>query len=285
MIQQGWIRALLFLLLGYPITLVIAFGIDIINSGIYAYDYAKGSVDIITFLKGYILQNFGFILMVFAFRIFVDKKTFFSLGFEWKPYQTDAWTGFFAALMILFVGSLILVTNQNLFFTNAFFNLSNFLAGIILFATIAFTEEVVFRGYLLHNLLKSLPKWMALIITAALFALMHAQNNNVTTLSVINLFIAGLLLGVNYIYTKNLWFAIFFHFSWNFFQGSILGYKVSGIETGCGIMQQSIRGSEILTGGGFGFEGSIVCSVLLLIMLIIFNWRFSKKNIYKTEEV
>jgi len=126
--------------------------------------------------------------------------------------------------------------------------------------------------------------WWALILTAALFAFLHTQNNYVTILSVVNLFIAGLVLGVNYIYTKNLWFAIFFHFGWNFFQGSVLGYKVSGIETGSSIMQQSLVGSATLNGGSFGFEGSIICTVLLSLMLLIFAWRFSRKIVYTSEE-
>jgi len=284
LIEHGWIRGLLFMLLGFPLTLVIAFGIDIVTNGMYAYNYAKGSVNIISFLQDYVFKNIGLVLMVWIFRIVIDKQSFFSLGFAWKGYQIDAWTGFFSAVMILFLGSMILVANQNLYFTNAFFNPVDFAAGIALFVIVALIEEIVFRGYLLNNLLESMHPWWALILTAALFAFLHTQNNYVTILSVVNLFIAGLVLGVNYIYTKNLWFAIFFHFGWNFFQGSVLGYKVSGIETGSSIMQQSLVGSATLNGGSFGFEGSIICTVLLSLMLLIFAWRFSRKIVYTSEE-
>jgi len=284
LIEHGWIRVLLFMLLGFPLTLVIAFGIDIVTNGMYAYNYAKGSVNIISFLQDYVFKNIGLVLMVWIFRIVIDKQSFFSLGFAWKGYQIDAWTGFFSAVMILFLGSMILVANQNLYFTNAFFNPVDFAAGIALFVIVALIEEIVFRGYLLNNLLESMHPWWALILTAALFAFLHTQNNYVTILSVVNLFIAGLVLGVNYIYTKNLWFAIFFHFGWNFFQGTVLGYKVSGIETGSSIMQQGLMGSETITGGAFGFEGSILCSILLLLMLLIFAWRFSRKINYSTED-
>ena len=284
LIQQGWIRALLFVLLGLPISLFIAFGIDVATSGMYAYDYAKGSVDIISFLQDYVLKNVEFLLMVWIFRTFIDKQTFFSLGFDWKGFQIDAWTGFFAAIMILFLGSMILVATQNLFFTNAFFNSKNIAASIVLFMLVAFIEEIVFRGYLLNNLLESINKWWALIITAAFFAFMHLQNNNITAVSILNLFLAGMILGINYIYTRNLWFAIFFHFAWNFFQGGVLGYKVSGIESGASIMQQNLSGDPLLTGGLFGFEGSAICTILLTLMLIIFAWRFSKKINYSTQE-
>lgn len=282
MIQQGWMRALLFVLLGFPLTFVIGFGIDIAANGVYGNDFIIGSVDIGAFLKSYVIKNIAIIFIVWFFRIVIDKESFFSLGFEWKGHQLDAWTGLFGALLILFVGSLILVVNKNLYFTNAFFNFSDFAAGIVLFITVAFVEEIVFRGYLLNNLLQSINQWWALIISAALFAIMHIQNNHSSILSVINIFIGGMVLGINYICTKNLWFSIFFHFGWNFFQGSVLGYPISGIDVGSGIMQQSLNGAEKLTGGEFGFEGSIFCTSLLAFMLIIFSWYFSKKMVTAT---
>ncbi len=277
MIQQGWLRALIFVLLAFPLTLVIGFGIDIAANGMYGNDFARGSIDITAFFKDYVIKNFAIIFIVWFFKIWMDKESFYSLGFEWKGHQLDSWTGLFGALMVLFLGSLILVVNQNLYFTNALFDVSDFLMGIALFIIIAFVEEIVYRGYLLNNLLQSFNHWVALIISAALFAIMHSLNNHSSVLSVINIFIAGLVLGINYIYTKNLWFSIFFHFGWNFFQGSVLGYPISGIDVGSGIMQQALNGAERLTGGDFGFEGSIFCTSLLSFMLIIFSWQFRKK--------
>lgn len=284
MIQQGWLRALLFVLLGFPLTFVIGFGIDIAANGIYGNDFATAPLDILAFLKDYVIKNVAIIFIVWLFRILIDRETFYSLGFEWKGHQLDAWTGLFGALMILFVGSLILVVNKNLYFTNAFFNFPDFAAGVVLFIIVAFIEEIVFRGYLLNNLLQSINQWWALIISAAVFAIMHMQNNHTDILSAINILIAGLVLGINYIYTKNLWFSIFFHFGWNFFQGSVLGFPVSGIAVGSSIMQQSLNGSERLTGGEFGFEGSVFCTSLLAFMLIIFSWRFSSNKINTVKE-
>ena len=278
LVQYGWLRALLFVLLGFPLTFVIGFSIDLLLNGVYAYDYAVGVVPITSYLQDYLMKFSGFILIIFLFRIVIDKSSFYSLGFEWKRFQTDAWTGFFTALMILFVGSLILVSTQHLYFTNAFFNSTQFFAGVALFISVAFIEELVFRGYLLNNLLQSINKWWALILTSVLFAVLHLNNNNINLLSVLNVFIAGLVLGINYIHTRNLLFAIFFHFGWNFFQGSVLGYNVSGIETGSCILQQKLIGSQTLTGGAFGFEGSVICTILLLAVFIVFAVRYHKQK-------
>jgi hypothetical protein len=100
-------------------------------------------------------------------------------------------------------------------------------------------------------------RWIALAITSLLFALLHAFNPNITWLALLNIFLAGFVMGIVYVYTGNLWFAIAFHFSWNFFLGPILGYEVSGLPLES-LLQQSIHGPDWLTGGEFGLEGSVL---------------------------
>jgi membrane protease YdiL (CAAX protease family) len=141
---------------------------------------------------------------------------------------------------------------------------------------VAFMEELVFRGYLLNNLMQSVNKWLALLITALLFAVVHISNPDVTILPVLNVFVAGLLLGINYIYTKNLWFSIFFHFIWNVFQGPVLGYEVSGFDMPF-ILEQNLEGPALLTGGEFGFEGSIICLLLIILFTTWFAYTFSQR--------
>ena len=77
-------------------------------------------------------------------------------------------------------------------------------------------------------------------------------------------------------YTKNLWFGLMLHFSWNFFQGPVYGFEVSGIKFS-GIFQQSISGPDLWTGGVFGFEGSFLCSLLMLLAVIMTGFFFNKK--------
>jgi hypothetical protein len=279
LVEYGWLRALLFVLLGFPLALLMGFGMDFLIKSLFPYGFAKNAASGAAFLYDYSIRNFGFVIMLFLFRYLMDKQTFYSLGFEWIKFQKDAWLGFFTALIILFIGSLTLLLTKHLFFINAVFNATPFFIAMLLFMLVAFLEETVFRGYLLNNLLQSMNKWWALILSSGLFAILHINNNNANLLSIINIFAAGMLLGVNYIYTKNLWFAICFHFGWNFFQGAILGYNVSGIETGSSILQQRILGNEIITGGAFGFEASILCTGLFLAAILILVKRYEKQKI------
>jgi hypothetical protein len=81
---------------------------------------------------------------------------------------------------------------------------------------------------------------------------------------------------MNYIFTKNLWFGILFHVSWNFVQGVVLGFKVSGIELPV-LLQQNIRGSVLLTGGEFGLEASWLTAIVFAITIPVYYFLFQKK--------
>jgi len=86
-----------------------------------------------------------------------------------------------------------------------------------------------------------------------------------------------MLLGINYIFTKNLWYGIFFHVAWNFYQGSILGYKVSGVPLKS-LFEQELNGNYLLTGGSFGFEGSVITSVLYLLAFLLLAWVYRRRE-------
>lgn len=120
-------------------------------------------------------------------------------------------------------------------------------------------------------------RWLALTISSFLFFLAHINNPSIdnTILPMVELFVGGILLGINYIYTKNLWFGIMLHFSWNFLQGPVLGYKVSGIDIEP-LLKQNIEGSAIWTGGDFGFEGSLLSIILSIIFIIILTTLFKR---------
>lgn len=217
------------------------------------------------------------ILIVFLCRKFIDRKTFLSLGFETDGYIPDAITGFFLAIVILGIGSLMLYSSGHLKWVDIDFNASNLFITLGIFILVAISEEIVFRGYILNNLLDSFNKWIALAISALLFMLAHISANSIGFLPLLNIFLAGILLGINYVYTKNLWFAILLHFSWNFLQGPLLGFKVSGLTIQT-LLQTELRGDILLTGGDFGFEGSFIDTLLTLSAILILYLIYERKN-------
>ncbi len=134
----------------------------------------------------------------------------------------------------------------------------------------AIIEEILFRGIIFRITEEKLGSYIALIISAFIFGTLHMLNPNSSLIIGIGLSIqAGLLLGVAYMYSRNLWFPIAIHFSWNFTQSAIFGANVSGYEISKTLITTKIDGAEWLTGGLFGPEASIQATVLGLLATII----------------
>jgi len=219
------------------------------------------------------------IVIVYLFRKFVDKKSIKSMGFAFKNKGPDLVAGFIMALFIIGGGTLILYSLGYLEFSSFHLNLQTFLLTFILFILVSFQEEILFRGYILNNLLTTrMNKYIALLLSAILFALFHAFNANLSLVGMINLLLAGIILGSTYIFTQNLWFPISLHLFWNFFQGPIFGYAVSGqnIDSMATI---ELTGDNLMNGGNFGFEGSLVCTIISVIAIGLILYHYNKKHI------
>lgn len=210
-----------------------------------------------------ITSLFGFLgtfLVVYVFVKWVDKIPLINIGFHLKNHLKDLLLGLIAGVAIMALGYFALDISNEFQFVKTDYKGGEFFLTILVFLLVSVSEEMLFRGYVLRNLMGSMNKFLALIISAILFALLHAANPNLSLVGNINLFLAGILLGLPYIYTKNLMFPIAFHFSWNFFQ-SIFGFNVSGLDS-YSMLTFQISDKNIWNGGDFGFEGSILAIFL-----------------------
>lgn len=273
LIKQAWLRVLIFTITFLVINLLVAYITGSIRKRKVTDSSDMLQGDALAYL---LISAVIAFITVFFFRRIVDKKSLTSLGLKWNHNQAYAGTGFFLGLLLLGLGSLVLIANNNLHWTDIDFDANQLFLGLGLMIIIAFAEELVVRGYILNNLLQSTNKWIALTISALIFSLFHANNNGINPISLVNIFLAGMMLGINYIYTGNLWFGILFHFIWNFYQSAILGYKVSGVRLKS-LLEQDLTGNNWLTGGNFGFEGSILTTVLLCLSLASLAWVYEKK--------
>ena len=138
------------------------------------------------------------------------------------------------------------------------FDLGGLVLSWGLMLLVAITEEICVRGFVLGRLLNSgMNKYLALFLSAFLFSILHLFNPNFSMLPFINILLAGLLLGFMYIYTRNLWFPISLHLFWNWLQGPVLGFEVSGADFDKTLLTLNLPTKSILNGGDFGFEDSI----------------------------
>jgi membrane protease YdiL (CAAX protease family) len=283
LIKPGWLRVLLFCSAYLLTILIIATGVGFLIVWIKKDSIATGNLlDPKELLGGdylwvSVISSLVFSsLLVFLFRKVIDRKSFLSLGLFSSGYVSDALSGLFLSTGLLGVGALILYVTRHLQWTDINFNGSELFIELGLLLMVAFTEELVFRGYILNNLMESFNKWVALGISALLFTLSHIVNPGINIIPIANIFLAGILLGINYIYSKNLWFAIFFHLGWNFFQGPILGFKVSGLELSS-LLETELKGDLSITGGGFGFEGSIIDGAITFVVIVLLYLVYERK--------
>ena len=207
------------------------------------------------------------IILVIVLRGLVDRRTILSLGWHWKGNERHFYTGIALAIAMLGGGTLILAALGEIEWMDYQFIGIDLALAIGLMVMVAISEELVFRGYILTNLLENMKPFLSLLVSAFLFAIFHSGNPGANWLTTLNIFLAGVLLGLNFIYTRNLWFGIAFHFAWNFLQGPVLGYEVSGLELNSMLIHSS-SGNQLLTGGNFGFEGSLINTILSSIAIL-----------------
>ena len=193
------------------------------------------------------------------------NPTYISYLINKRPLWTIVKKQLYYSSVIGFLGAVILFLTSNSFSLYiGQFPILNRIFGAGLY------EEIMVRGYMLNNFMSSMNKYFALIVTSFCFMIIHLMNANISIIGMINLFLAGLLLGIFYIHKTNLWFPIGMHLTWNFFQGPVFGYEVSGFHTQS-IITQEIKGNPIITGGEFGFEGSILATVISIIMIVVIH--------------
>ncbi|MFH2035330.1 MAG: type II CAAX endopeptidase family protein [Candidatus Zixiibacteriota bacterium] len=138
--------------------------------------------------------------------------------------------------------------------------------GFFTFGSAAFFEEIFFRLIVFKLTEELLGSWTALVIQAILFGLAHFGNPGADIISTVSIMLsAGLMLTVIFMYTRRIWLILGLHFIWNYLQASIFGIPVSGNKV-AGLLESSLSGPELLSGGNFGVEASILTVIFCLIV-------------------
>jgi membrane protease YdiL (CAAX protease family) len=156
----------------------------------------------------------------------------------------------------------------------------------------AMGEELLFRAVLFRIIEEVSGTTVALVISAAIFGILHAANPGATAFSIVALTLeAGILLALAYALTRNIWLAVGIHMSWNFTQGYVFGAEVSGNSQPYSILKASMSGSGLLTGGSFGPEGSVIAlgvsavASAIMIALILRKRRWQPPRLQLRQQV
>jgi membrane protease YdiL (CAAX protease family) len=230
------------------------------------------------FIASLIDELIAVTLSVYIARKYLDKRSFASIGFKWEP--STALRDVLAGIVITFVmmGLIFLAMSALgwVQFQSFAWNTDPIpvVAGqtllfFAIFILVGFNEELLFRGYQLQTITSGLNIFWGLAISSAIFGGLHLSNPNATWVSAVGIFFAGLFLAYGFVRTGQLWLSIGLHLGWNFFEGIVFGFPVSGIAT-YPLIHINVAGPEAWTGGAFGPEaGLIVLPALALGAILI----------------
>ena len=286
LIKRGWLRALLFFFTFFIFITLF----DLVGIAIVAYYSEYGFEEFISdpelimenkmMLLMMVCQLIGTIFTVGLFQKFISREDFVSIGLNFVGFKIDFYKGLLAGTVLICSGFILLTVLNLTLIDLTYFSFYDQIFYFFLFTIVSLNEEIAIRGYILHNLSSSFHKYVALIISSLVFMIMHLGNPNIGILPLVNLFLAGIFLGIYTIHKNNLWFPIGAHLTWNYLQGPIFGFEVSGNKINS-LFEQKPNGHELLTGGKFGFEGSIILTLFLMISIFYMDGYFQKPNIFK----
>ena len=150
----------------------------------------------------------------------------------------------------------------------------------IIFIFQALLEEILFRGYLMPFFSKVIGIKFTIILLSFLFTCIHLFNPNLDIIGLANVFLAGVTFSLIYYYTGNLWLVGAMHTLWNFILGFIVGSQISGIITYNSVFFSiPVENKDLISGGVFGFEASIVTTIveLTISLFVIYLIRKEKR--------
>lgn len=274
-LRAGWrlaAQAVLLICTGLIFSILISLVIAVLPEGALTFSYL--SVNIST------LVSLGAVtLSVFLARRYIDQRPFISLGVKW---DSQALSDLLFGLLLpgVMMGSIYLVERslgwlrfENFNFQGATSSsiFSSLLWWFVLFSAVGWSEELLVRGYWLQNIAEGLNLPAGVVLSSLIFALLHWQNPEVSLQAIIGLLFSGLFLAYGYVSTGQLWLPIGLHLGWNFFEGVIFGFPVSGLNT-FRLIRHQVIGPELWTGGAFGPEAGLIMLPTLGLGTAIIYW-------------
>ena len=216
----------------------------------------------------YVLTSSGLLALYGCWWRWTEKQKAKDIPMHRLAGDTALGFGIGILFFILVTGFIALLGGYRIDGIN--WNWKCLIQNLFMFLAVAVGEEVLFRGIVFRMIDDRWGTAVGLIASALIFGFVHITNSNATVWSSLAIAVeAGLLLGAAYKWSGTLWLPIGIHWSWNYFQGPIFGFAVSGNGTQS-LITPVIQGSDWLTGGSFGAEASIPAFALGLALAIVF---------------
>ena len=283
-LRAGWrllIQTIVLLALGGCISAPLIIILTLVDP---AFIYSFPNIKPEFLLLASIGETFAITITVFLARRFLDKQPIESLGLKINRQALfDLLVGIgitFLQMGLIYLFMLIFGWLTFTGFAWEFDSISTVLKNTLLifaiFILVGWNEELLSRGYHLQTIASGLNLFWGVIISSAVFGILHLGNPNATWVSAAGIFFAGLYLAYGYIRTKQLWLPIGLHIGWNFFEGVVFGFPVSGLDI-YALLRIKVTGPVLWTGGAFGPEAGLIVLPSLLVGGILIYW-FTKNR-------
>ena len=220
--------------------------------------------NIISVLCSYI---FWAIILLFFVKYF-EKTTLDYFGFSKENNLVAFKVGLGLAILSLvgIVGILLMSNNISLTLSKDL-KIGIIIILVILVLMQGFLEEIVFRGYLMTRLAAKKGKWLAILLSSIFYLVFRMSNPSSSKLDLINIFLISIVMSLLYWYFDNILVIAIFHAFWNCISGVVFGFNLSGIKLSDSIFTvEAISDKQVLIGGSYGIEGSIIATVFFAIL-------------------
>lgn len=235
---------------------------------------------------------FLLIINVYLWVRFFEQRPFYTIGFTKnsaaKKYLFGFTTGI--SMNITVVGILAILgciefNRENIVVTGI-----SAIGGVVvfLFAYIiqGASEEILTRGWMFQVIGARYKPWLGVLITSILFSIMHLGNDGVNIFAALNIFLIAILLSLFVMKDSSLWGACGLHSAWNWTLGNVFGLSVSGTREKVSLINLSTTGNELINGGEFGVEGSIILTILLISLISVISvYLIRNRNIFVSKEI
>jgi uncharacterized protein len=283
-LRAGWRLALHSL---FTVSIMFLFGIPVVLATVFFSGSANADRLASSLFLSEVILFPAILISTWVARRFLDRRSFRSLGLKIdRRALFDILLGFIIPALLMGLIFLVELATGWLTINGGIGNgmeIKDLVLGIggslILYLLVGIGEEILSRGYHLQNLAEGLNLPAALLLSSGVFAFLHVGNPHATLISTLGILAAGFFLAYGWVRTGSLWLPIGLHIGWNFFQGTIFGFPVSGTQS-FHLIDHQVTGPVWVTGGEFGPEaGLIVLPAMLLGTWIIWLYTRGRKSV------
>ncbi len=217
----------------------------------------------------------------------IEKRSLFSMGFNKRGAVPEYLLGILVGAVMISVPALVsMLTGATTLVFNPQVNPLMIVIFFLAFMLQGMGEEVLLRGYFLTTLSRRYNVWVSIIISSLMFSVMHIGNANFSIIAFINIALFGIFAAVYMLKRGSIWGVGAIHTVWNFMQGNIYGFSVSGNPQMPTVFDSKLgEAGSILSGGEFGLEGGLGATIILLVALLWVLMMPAKKSELDESEI